>query len=429
MRLLRIYHGGRDPIHRARDRALGTECVDVQLAVPSTWPGGQAVSSEPFAVLELEVGRPGDVNRHAYVPSDIARTLAEAKPDILDIHEEPFSVAARQWLAAAPPDLPVVMYTAQNVDKRLPPPFDRYERAAYRRVAALYPCSRQAASVARGKGFDGPIEVLPLGYDDTAFHAGTQSADDAEIVLGLFGRLVPEKGVRDAVRILAQLTRSRPARLLLVGTGPEAGAAAELARSLAVIDRVELIPWLEAEELTATYRSAHVVLVPSTTTRTWVEQFGRVIVEGQASGAVVAAYSSGAIPEVAGEAALLAPEGRWEELARRIETLLGDPDEFERRRQAGLAQCVDRTWTRVAEWQAALYRRVLEGGTPRRALPRSPAQRRQQARSEFGPTAPTTAGERPFALPVLREGGQLAGAIGAVIDLGAEALARHPLHR
>ena len=114
----------------------------------------------------------------------------------LDIHEEPVSVAARQWLAAVPSDLPVVMYTAQNVDKRYPPPFAQYERAAHRRVAALYPCSRQAASVARGKGFSGLIEVLPLGFDDTLFCPGEQYVDDAEIVLGLVGRLVPEKGSR-----------------------------------------------------------------------------------------------------------------------------------------------------------------------------------------------------------------------------------------
>ena len=97
--------------------------------------------------------RPGDVNRHGYTDSHaLARLVRDLAPDLLDVHEEPFSVAARQWLAAAPPDLPIVMYTAQNVDKRFPPPFAQYERAAHRRVAALYPCSGQAASVARGKG-------------------------------------------------------------------------------------------------------------------------------------------------------------------------------------------------------------------------------------------------------------------------------------
>ena len=53
-------------------------------------------------------------------------------------------------------------------------------------------------------------------------------------------------------------------------------------------------------DLATRYRSTHVVLVPSVSTPTWVEQFGRVIVEAQASGAVVAGYASGAIPRSSG---------------------------------------------------------------------------------------------------------------------------------
>ena len=45
------------------------------------------------------------------------------------------------------------------------------------------------------------------------------------ILLLLVGRLVPEKGVRDAVRVLADVRARCPAQLMIVGTGPEAGPA------------------------------------------------------------------------------------------------------------------------------------------------------------------------------------------------------------
>src|SRR6185437_1607867 len=187
------------------------------LVVPRAWPegGGEAeLPVEPFRIVELPVKRPGDVNRHSYMDgAALARVLHEEAPDVLDVHEEPFSAVARQILRLAPAGTPAVMYTAQNVDKRYPPPFAQYERAAHQRVAALYPCSRQAAAVARGKGFDGPIEVLPLGYDPALFFAGTQSLDGHELVLALVGRLVPEKGLTDAIQVLAHLNRLRPARL------------------------------------------------------------------------------------------------------------------------------------------------------------------------------------------------------------------------
>jgi len=427
---MRVYHAGRDPSQRARERALARAGEEPVLLVPRSWPGGgseQALTPEPFPIVELETARAGDVNRHVWPDEEaLRRVIDDVVPDVLDLHEEPFSIAARQWLAAAPADLPVVMYTAQNIDKRYPPPFAGYERDAYRRVSALYACSRQAASVARGKGFAGSIEVLPLGYDPALFRPGEQSAEDDELVLALFGRLVPEKGVQDAVRVLARLSEVRPARLLVVGTGPEEQRARDLVKERGLADWVSIEPWRSADELAALYRRAHVVLVPSVPTHTWTEQFGRVIVEAQASGAVVAGYSTGSIPEVAGDAAVLVEAGDADALADGVVRLVADPDDYTRRRTLGIALCVDSTWGRVAERQRELYARVAQGDIPRTELPRSPRNRRAAARAEFGPTAPTRGGTRPFALPLLRRGGPPAALLGAAIDCALEVRARLP---
>ena len=188
VRVMRVYHAGRSGAQNARERALVALGANVTLVVPSAWPGpedAERIVESRFELVELEVVRAGDVNRHRYQdPSMLARAIADVRPDLLDVHEEPFSVAARQWLRAAPADLPIVMYTAQNIDKRFPPPFSGYERKALRRVIGLYPCSRQAASVARAKGFAGTVRVIPLGFDPALFRPGRQSLDDPEVVLG-----------------------------------------------------------------------------------------------------------------------------------------------------------------------------------------------------------------------------------------------------
>jgi len=62
MRVLRVYHGGRDPQHRGRDRALAAVGIDLTLVVPTTWPDAAAereLSHEPFHVIELPVSRAG----------------------------------------------------------------------------------------------------------------------------------------------------------------------------------------------------------------------------------------------------------------------------------------------------------------------------------------------------------------------------------
>lgn len=418
LRVLRVYHAGRDPGHRRRERALLAAGVDLTLVVPRVWPDAgskEVLSEEPFEVVELEVQRAGDVNRHRYGSTDALRTvLARVRPDLLDLHEEPFSSVCRQWLQVAG-RTPVVAYTAQNVDKRFPPPFAQYETAALRRVQGLYPCSRQAASVARGKGFAGLIDVLPLGYDETAWSPGSQSANDPEVVLGLVGRLVPEKGVVDAVEVLAAVVRERPARLVVVGDGPERDALLRRANELGVAERVELLPWCGQAELAETYRRMRVVLVPSRATETWVEQFGRVIVEAQAAGAVVAGYASGAIPEVVGDAGLLVPERDVASLAAAVMVLLGQPERCTLLRERGLAQATGLTWAAVAQRQAAFYERALSAQTV--ALPPRSTARRAAAVLEFGPTAELAGGvRRPFAVPVLRRDRRWTRALAAAVD-------------
>ena len=150
MKILRVYHAGRDPRHRQRERALVAAGLDVTLVVPCSWPdeGAEAqLSEERFRVVELPVRRAGDVNRHVYVDNGaLSRLIDEVRPDVIDIHEEPFAAVTRQWLRALRSDSSVVMYTAQNIDKRFPPPF---LATSALRTSGLQPSTRAAAKPRR----------------------------------------------------------------------------------------------------------------------------------------------------------------------------------------------------------------------------------------------------------------------------------------
>jgi glycosyltransferase involved in cell wall biosynthesis len=398
MRVVRIYHAGRDPAHRERDRALAGAGVDVILVVPSSWPGPDDVTDEPFEVVQLPVVRAGDVNRHRYVdPAAVVEVIDRVRPDVVDLHEEAYSSVAHQVLHRLDARYPAVGYAAQNIDKRLPPPFCWWERQALARLQGIYPCSRQAASVVVGKGFGGPVRVLPLAPSPLIV-PGCQSPPTDVVRLLLVGRLVPEKGVRDAVRVLASVRADCPARLVMVGTGPEAGPAQMLAASLGVAGDVQIHPWASTGELAGHYGRAHVLLAPSSATRTWAEQFGRVVVEAQAAGAVPVAYGSGALPEVVGDAGVLAPEGDVAAMAHAVLGLHANPQEWLRLHDRALAAASGRTWDVVAQGQLALYQQVSTISAP--AAPVRP--RRALAATRYGSPAPIAGGGRPFALPVLR---------------------------
>ena len=388
MRVLRVYHAGRDTAHRARDRALVAAGGEVTLVVPRSWPGPDDLHAEPFEVIELAVSRAGDVNRHRWL-GDLAAVVARVQPDLLDLHNEPVSVAARQWLTAAG-DRPVVMYSAQNLDKRWPPPFAQAERAALRRVAGMYPCSRQAASVLRGKGYAGTLAVLPLGTDPALHRPGGRTGPVTGLLLA--GRLVPEKGVLDAVRLLAAVPG---VHLTIVGSGPQEQPARDLAEALGVADRLRWSGWVDAAGLAAAYRAAHVVLLTSRTTATWVEQFGRVVTEGRACGAVTLGYASGSLPEVVASAGVLVGEGDEAALAVALQALVDAPERWKALSDKGIALAKTHTWAAVAAGTIALYEQALGPARP-------VAVGRTAAVAEFGRPSRTTLSERPFALPVLR---------------------------
>jgi glycosyltransferase involved in cell wall biosynthesis len=398
MRVVRIYHAGRDPAHRERERALARAGVEVTLVVPRSWPGPDDVTDEPFEVVQLPVARAGDVNRHHYIdPAAVVEVIGKVRPDVVDLHEEMYSSVARQVLRRLDARYPAVGYAAQNIDKRLPPPFYWWERQALARVQGIYPCSRQAASVVVGKGFGGTVRVLPLAPSPLIVPCCQAPPTDVVRLL-LAGRLVPEKGVRDAVRVLAGVRAGCHARLLIVGSGPEAGPALMLAASLGVAGDVEVRPWASAAELAGHYGRAHVLLAPSRATRTWAEQFGRMVAEGQAAGAVPVAYRSGALPEVVGDAGVLTPEGDTAAMARAVLGLHANPRDWLRLRDRALAAAPGRRWDVVAQGQLALYQQASAMAPPAAAV----RPRRALAATRYGPPAAIAGGCRPFALPALR---------------------------
>src|SRR5690606_14150660 len=130
----------------------------------------------------------------------------------------------------------------------------------------------------------------------------------------------PVKRLEDVVRIFARVVRKLPARLLLVGDGPDRGRAQLLADELGVADDVVFLG--KQESVAELLACADLLLLPSTS-----EAFGLVALEALACGTPVVATDVGGIPEVVthGETGYLAPVGAIEEMADAAVELLSDP--------------------------------------------------------------------------------------------------------
>ena len=300
----------------------------------------------------------------------LARTLRELQPDILDVHEEPFSLVMGQILLlrrAFAPQAKLMFYSWQNIVKRYPPPFSIIEQWAFREARyATVPVSA-VGDVLRHKGFRGPLAINPPGVDEQVFKPMPELQTETRAVLGIapdvpllgyLGRLTPEKGIGDIVAALPTLPATT--RLLVIGGGDRTAVEAQ-ATTLGVADRLVFTGAVNRLETPRYLNALDMLIVPSRTTPRWKEQFGRVIAEAALCGVPVIGSSSGAIPEVVGTTGLVFPEGNVHALKNAARLLIAQSDAArqlgDRARQRALEQF---TWAKVAAERHTIYQRVLE---------------------------------------------------------------------
>lgn len=377
LRVLRVYHSGVVGAWRERDRRLRDLGIDVTLVAPRRWnEGGRDVVLDPAADAFVEPAR--TLGRHPYTfvydPRPLWRVLRSRDFDVVDIHEEPASMAvaevlALMWLARRRGA--VCLYSAQNIAKRYPPPFRWIERVALRRVAAVHTCNDAAGRILRTKGFRGTVCNLGLGVDVARFapHAdadaddgerargasGSRGQHDAHLRLGYVGRLEAHKGVDVVLRAVAALPG---VTLEIVGDGPERDTLVSMIERLGLGARVSITGFVTAADLPAVYGSFDAVVVPSLDTPSWVEQFGRVAVEAMASGVCVVASDSGSLPEVVGDAGVLVRPGDAASLAEALRALAVDRDELQRLGRQGRERAMRWSWSAIAERQRDLYEAI-----------------------------------------------------------------------
>lgn len=384
MRVLRISHSAVVGEWRRRERAIRAHGVDVHLLAARRWDeGGRRVPLEPAPGEHVQGVR--TLGRHpnlfVYDPLALWRALGEGW-DVVDIHEEPYSLATAEVLALMAlrraRRTPVVLYAAQNIAKRFPPPFGWLERRALRRAAAVAVCSSDAGRIVQARGLTGPARLIGLGVDLSLFAPAAQTATaaietevrdgagpvapDADVLcVGYVGRLVAHKGV-DV--LLEAAARDPRLHVRVAGGGPDEGALRSRAQRPDLAGRVQFHGSLGQRELAAFYRDLDVLAVPSVPTAGWREQFGRVAVEAMASGCVVVASSTGALPDVVGDAGVLVPPRDAAALGAALIDLHGDPVRAHELRVRGLARARAYSWDRIGAQYVELYREVTTARAP-----------------------------------------------------------------
>ena len=155
-----------------------------------------------------------------------------------------------------------------------------------------------------------PIRVIPNFVDNERF-GGKENpcgrehfAQPDEKILMHASNFRPVKRVGDTVRVFERIRKKIPAKLLLVGEGPERLFVQQLVKELKISEDVRFLG--EQDYLEEILNCADLFLLPSEQ-----ESFGLAALEAHASGVPVIATRTGGLPEVVveGETGFLVPVG------------------------------------------------------------------------------------------------------------------------
>ncbi len=216
-------------------------------------------------------------------------------------------------------------------------------------------------------GITRPIEVIPnfvncdvytpCKDEPARMEARKRFSCSGEAILIHLSNFRPVKRVVDAVKVFARVVEQVPARLLLVGDGPDRSAAEWLAHDLGIHDRIHFMG--KQERVNELLPLADLMLMPSE-----LESFGLAALEAMACKVPTIGTRVGGVPELIddGVSGLLYSVGDVDAMAAGAISLLKDRDRLdamrdEARRTARTRFCS----TLVLPLYLEYYKQVLAG--------------------------------------------------------------------
>jgi glycosyltransferase involved in cell wall biosynthesis len=159
------------------------------------------------------------------------------------------------------------------------------------------------------------------------------------------GGIYPQKNFSTLVKAFSLMVNDVPHQLVVAGKARwKYKNDLRLVAETGLEKRIQLLGWIDPEEIPALYNLADCFVYPSL-----YEGFGLCLVEAMAVGCPVVAASTGALPEIAQDAALLVDPQDYCQMKDAILRVISDTSLREDIVQRGLLRARDFTWEKCAE--------------------------------------------------------------------------------
>jgi glycosyltransferase involved in cell wall biosynthesis len=210
-------------------------------------------------------------------------------------------------------------------------------------------------------------DIVPNIVDTGRFNPGSELAGVPPVIL-VARNLEPIYDNASAIRALALVKARVPhAQLVVAGSGPEEARLRQLVESLKLGDSVRFTGRVDAADMPALYRSAHVALNPSL-----IDNMPNSVLEALAAEVPVVSTRVGGVPYMVEheKTALLVEPGAVADMAEAIVRILTDPALAERLRTAGFETAQTYTWLKIKPQLFKVYEEAMHHQGPAALLNR-----------------------------------------------------------
>ena len=205
------------------------------------------------------------------------------------------------------------------------------------------------------------IRVIPLGVDETFRPAPPEAVERVRARYGLperfllfVGTLEPRKNLPRVVEAFGHIADAIPHGLVLAGrAGWKCGPLRRAVAASPATGRIRMPGFVAREDLPALLTAAEGFVWPSL-----YEGFGLPPLEAMACGTPVLTSSAASLPEVVGDAALMADPEKTQDIADQMRALATNDALRRTLREKGLRRVREFTWQRTAERTAEVYRQT-----------------------------------------------------------------------
>mgnify|MGYP000906704982 FL=1 len=205
------------------------------------------------------------------------------------------------------------------------------------------------------------IKVIPNFIDIDKYKTNYKDCDrdllalPTERVITHVSNFRPVKRIADVIEIFYRIQKELPAKLMMVGEGPERKEAEQLCETYKIEDKVVFLG--NSSEVDKILCFSDLFLLPSQT-----ESFGLAALEAMASGVPIISSNSGGIPEVniEGVSGFLSPVGAIDEMAQNAIKILKDDTTLNTFKKGAQATSTKFDIHKIVPFYEAIYEEALQ---------------------------------------------------------------------